>query len=257
MRERPRIAIRPATRAIWRSPMVLVTAAAVLLAVAVIALNMKAAPGPVSGDLAIPPSVYAADMVDGASLGSADARVVMEVWSDFQCPICARLVREQFPGLKTRFVDTGLLRIQARDIAILGHGAPDESLELATGAACAARQDRYWAFHDLAFWNQGGENRGDHSPEFIASLATQAGVDRVAWDACIAAPDTRAGIRTATIEALGRGINATPTIALNGEGPLAGLPDATVLTAKIQALVDAAAAASPAGPATSGGAAAP
>lgn len=236
-RERPRITSRrPAQRPAWQSPFVLVSAAALVVAAVVIAFSIKPAPSAPVGELITPPLTYAADIVDGELLGRADAPVLMEVWADFQCPVCARFDREELATLKTQFVDTGILRIQARDIAFLGTGGFDESLELATGARCAAEQNRYWQFHDLIYWNQGRENRGDHDAGFIAAVADRAGLDRAAWDACIARADVRDGIRAATATALAKGINSTPTIALNGGTPEAGLPDINALTAKIQAL---------------------
>jgi len=213
---------------------------ALVAAGAVIALNQRPAPAPYVGELISPSVVYAADSVDGETLGRADAPVVLEVWSDFQCPVCARLVREQFGTLKAQFVDTGILRIEARDIAILGSGARDESLELATGAACAARQDRYWTYHDIVFWNQGRENRGDHDAEFLAAIADRAELDRAAWDACMAGEEVRSEIKAQTIKGLQAGINATPTLTLNGGTPVAGLPDPAALIAQIQALAGAA-----------------
>jgi protein-disulfide isomerase len=231
---------RPPRRLAWQSPFVLVSAAALVVAAGIILLNQKPAPSTTSDDLITPPLNYAADIVDGEVLGRADAPVTLEVWSDFQCPVCARFVREQFGTLKTGFVDAGILRIVARDIAILGTGDPDESVELATGAACAAVQDRYWAFHDLVFWNQGRENRGDHDAGFLAAVADRAGVDRAAWDSCVAGEEVRTAMRVQTMAALQAGINATPTIALNGVTPVAGLPDAAGLIAQIQALARAA-----------------
>lgn len=240
IRDRSRASTRrPPKRPIWQSPFAVVSAAALVVAVAIIVLNQKPVPSPSTVDLVTPPIAYAADIVDGETLGRAGAPVLMEVWSDFQCPFCARFVREQFGTLKTRFVDAGILRIQARDIAILGTGERDESLELATGAACAAQQNRYWAYHDLVLWNQGRENQGDHSPEFLAAVADRAGVDRTAWDSCVAADDVRNALKTQTTAALRAGINATPTIALNGGTPIPGLPDANALIAAIQELAGA------------------
>ena len=212
------------------------TVAAVVLGAAVVALNTRPQPTTSGGSLFAPPIIYVADIVSGESLGSADAPVVLEVYSDFQCPICARFVRDQFPTLKTQFVDTGILRIESHDIGFLGTGTPDESLELATGARCAGAQDRYWQFHDLVFWNQGGENRGDHDAAYLTAVANRAGVDRTAWDTCMAVGAVRNSVRTDTSKALGAGINATPTLVLNGGAPVAGLPDATALIARIQEL---------------------
>jgi protein-disulfide isomerase len=207
-----------------------------VVAAAIILLNQKPAPTAPVGELITPPLTYAADIMDGEVLGRADAPVLLEVYADFQCPVCARWDREQLGKLKTQLVDAGILRIQARDIAFLGGGAFDESLELATGARCAAEQNRYWPFHDLIYWNQGRENRGDHDAGFIAAVADRAGLDRTAWDACVARQDGRDAVKAATATALARGINSTPTVALNGGTPVAGLPDLNALIAQIQGL---------------------
>ncbi|HSO29922.1 MAG TPA: thioredoxin domain-containing protein [Candidatus Sulfomarinibacteraceae bacterium] len=242
LRDRSRTAARrPANRPAWQSPFALVTAAALVVAVAIIVLGQKPAPPEPTGDLITPPLTYAADIVDGELLGRADAAVLMEVWADYQCPVCARWDREHLGTLKTQFVDTGILRIQARDIAFLGGGEFDESLELAVGARCAAEQNRFWPFHDLVYWNQGRENEGDHNAAFIASLADRSGVDRTAWDACVAGEEVRDSLRADTNVALGKGINSTPTISLNGGTPVPGLPDLNVLVAQIQALAGASA----------------
>jgi protein-disulfide isomerase len=240
IRDRSRPSTRRRKRPVWQSPFVLVSAAALVVAAAIIVLNQKPAPSTTGANLFTPPITYSADILDGEGLGRADAPVVLEVYSDFQCPICARFVREQWATLKSEVVDTGILRIQARDIAIVGTGNPNESIELAVGAACAAKQDKYWQFHDLVFWNQGGENRGDHSPAFIAAVADRAGVDRTAWDECFADDQERSAIQSQTQIALGKGINSTPTLVLNGSTPVPGIPDANQLIAAVKSLAGAA-----------------
>ena len=220
--------------------MVLITVAAVVVGGALILLNRPSTPSTAGVELISPPVIYSADIVNGETLGRADAPVVLSVWSDFQCPICGRFVRDQYATLKTQFIDTGVLRIESHDIAILGSGDPNESLELAVGARCAGEQGRYWQYHDLIFWNQGRENRGDYGPEFLAAVANRAGVDRAAWDKCVAADTVRDAIRTETAAASRQGINSTPTLSLNGSKPIAGLPDAASLIAQIQALAGAA-----------------
>lgn len=248
IRDRARASTRrPPSRPAWQSPFVLVSAAALVVAVAIIVLNQKPAPTNTGGELFTPPITYTAEIVDGESLGRADAPVVMAVYSDFQCPICARLVREEFATLKSELVDAGILRIESRDIAIVGgQDVPNESIDLATGAVCAARQNRYWQFHDLVFWNQGGENKGDHDAAFIAAVANRAGVDMTAWNACIGDGEAQDGVVSATQTALGKGINGTPTLVLNGGTPVAGVPNLDSLIASIRSMAGAAGSPSPA-----------
>ena len=243
---------RHAPRPVWQSPVVLVTGAAVLIGLAIILFARPPEP-PGGAGLIGPPTTYAADLTDGESLGSATAPVVIELYSDFQCPACKLFTTAQLQRLTTEFVVPGTVRIEARDIAFLGTGSPDESLELTAGAACAAEQDRYWQFHDLVFWNQGRENRGDHSADFIARVASAAGVERAAWDACMARADVRPTIEAATTAALAAGIQSTPTLVVNGQA-LVGVQDYDQLAGLIRQLAAAAspAAGSPA-PATSEG----
>jgi protein-disulfide isomerase len=236
--ERPaparRRATRSGTRPVWQSPVVLVTATAILIGIAIIAFARP--PARVTGaDLITPPTSYPANLIDGESLGAATAPVVLELYSDFQCPACKQFVTLQLPRLVTEFVTPGSLRIEARDINLLGKGSVNESLELAAGAACAAAQGRYWQFHDYVFWNQGRENRGDHDAAFIAAVADAVGVNRTDWDTCFARPETRTPITARTTAAFAAGINSTPTLVVNGQ-KFAGVPNYDQLATLIRQL---------------------
>jgi protein-disulfide isomerase len=213
---------------------VIISVVAVLVGAVIIAFGLpKNEP---RGELTIPVMAYTADITDGEVLGSPDAPVVMELYSDFQCPACKLFVTNQLAGLVNDFVKPGILRIEARDLAFIDRGGSEESLRLAIGAACAAEQNRYWQYHDIAFWNQGRENRGDHDAAFIASVADAAGVDRVAWDACIARADLVTAVRTQTSDALSSGISSTPTLIVNGQ-KFVGVPAYADLAAAIEAVV--------------------
>jgi protein-disulfide isomerase len=213
---------------------VLVSAAALVLgAVLVIAALPKGSDD--AGELRIPLTSYEPGLAAGDVLGPASAPVVMEVWSDFQCPACKLFVTGQLKALTDEFVRPGTLRIEARDMAFLGKGSFDESLELAVGAACASEQDRYWQFHDLVFWNQGRENRGDHDTAFIGRVADQAMLDRAAFDACLGRSDVRDEVRSTTAAAAAAGIRSTPTLVVNGQR-IVGVPDYAQLAALIRQL---------------------
>jgi len=209
-------------RPTWQSPVVLVTGAALLIGLAVIVFARPSTPD-TGGELKVPQTAYTADMTDGETLGSASAPVVMQLYSDFQCPACKSFVMQLLPSLVNDFVRLGTLRIEARDLDFLGSGSPNESQELAAGAACAAEQDRYWQFHDYVFWNQGRENRGDHDAAFIAGIADAVEVDRAAWDACMAGGEVRPPITAQTSAAVAAGINSTPTLVINGQR-IVGVP---------------------------------
>jgi protein-disulfide isomerase len=211
----------------WRQPMILITGAAFVFGlVLVVAINLSS-PGqpktPAGAALAAPSNDLQAGQADGAALGSASAPVQILIYSDYQCPICGRLARELLPRLIADFVAAGKVRIEDRAIAFLGSSEPDESLDAAAGAECAGAQNRYWQYHGLLFWNQAGENKGAFSRDRLAAMATASELDVPAWQACFNGSTVRTSVQDATSTALRAGINATPTIVINGQ-KIVGLP---------------------------------
>lgn len=239
--QRKKLVRRAAARPAWQSPLVLTSIGALLVGLAVIfASGAVKLGGP--APLTLPETSYAGIPVDGETVGAATAPVVMEVFSDFQCPACKLFYVSELPSLLRDLVQPGLLRIESKDIDIIDRGSSTESLDLAAGGACAAAQNRYWEYHDLVFWNQGGENRGDHNAAYIARVAQAAGLDMTAFDACLARPDIRQPILDRTQAAAAEGIRSTPTLRINGK-VITGVPDYAQLHAFI---VQLAAQASPA-----------
>ncbi len=102
-----------------------------------------------------------------------------------------------------------------------------------------ADQGRYWPFQDWTFANQSGENKGAYADARLRSIATAAGLDVAAWDACRATGEQQAAVRSDTAQALAGGVNATPTMIL-GRQTIVGLRSATELGLMIEAAAAAA-----------------
>jgi protein-disulfide isomerase len=199
--------------------------------------------GRVSGTLEDPGLNYPAAITDGRTLGNADAPVTLEVWEDYQCPVCARHTLSVEPIIVGQYVNDGTLRIVKHDLAFLGRGDPDESELAASGAVCADRQGMYWPYTHWVYANQDGENAGGFRMERLRAISEAAGLDVEAWDACMADPSVLAEVRASTQEGVGLGVNSTPTMFINGqlvEPP--GLRSAQ----ELGTLIEAAAAAGPA-----------
>jgi protein-disulfide isomerase len=185
-----------------------------VLIVALVAINQL---GPrATGTLKDPGIEYPAALLDGTTIGSADAPVTLEVWEDFQCPVCARHSLSVEPIIVERYVKPGTLRIVHHDLAFLGRGTPDESEVAASGAVCANKQGKYWDYSHWIYANQDGENAGGFRPERVKSIAEAAGVDVTDWDACVADPAVLAEVRASTEQGVGLGVNSTPTMFING-----------------------------------------
>ena len=173
-------------------------------------------------------------LADGRSVGKADAPVTLEVWTDFQCPICGQFAKTVEPALMTKYVTPGVLRIVHHDAAFQGAKSTssyDESVEAGAGARCAADQGRYWPYQDWTFANQSGENEGAYAATRLTAIATAAGLDIGAWQACVATGAAQKAVRTETSQAVAAGVSATPTMRLNGQEivGLRSVPDLSTL----------------------------
>lgn len=209
-----------------------------LVVVAAIALGSGIGPGSgpsASGGLTEPAHLTPTDLASGASLGSASAPVTLDLYEDFQCPVCGRFATTELPQLVTDFVRPGTLRITTHDLEFLDRGTT-ESLDTASAAYCAAQQNRYWPLHDWLYANQAGENLGGFGPDRLRSIETAAGLDLTKLDSCLASGTAATSVRTLTQQTLNSGITVTPTLILNGSQKIAGLPTYEQLATLIRSL---------------------
>lgn len=164
--------------------------------------------------------------------GNPQAAVVIEEYSDFQCPVCARYTREVAPRLDEKYVKTGQVYYIFRYFPFLG----PESFRAAEAAACAAEQGKFWEYEYVLFANQRGENMGWFSDDRLIGFAPRAGLDPAALGDCLRSGKYRDFIRQAAEAGRGRGVRATPTLFINGE-KIEGLYDAVFYETYIDTLL--------------------
>lgn len=226
--------------------MVLVSAAALIGGLCLVAVLVFVGLGRGGPGASIRPAAVGlpvTTLIDGRSMGRADAPVTIDVWADFQCPVCERFATEIEPLLRAEPIAAGTVRLTYRDNAFIG----PESLDAAVAARIAdAQGGAFWRFHDLLYANQGPhENDGSFSRDRLGAMAASLGLDRSAFVAALDDPALVAAVRDETATGLGLGINQTPTLVVNGT-IYTGLPDWTVLSTRIDELAAAAASPSPA-----------
>ena len=166
---------------------------------------------------------------DGNRLGSADAKVVVEYWADYQCPFCSKFARETIPQLMP-MIEDGTVALVHRDYAFIG----PESVDAAVAVSCASREGKYWAMHDAVYAAQNGENEGAFARPRLNAIAASIGLDGAAIEACLDDHDALVGVLADTAEAARIGIVSTPTAIVNGKRFL-GVPDQAELKAAIEA----------------------
>jgi protein-disulfide isomerase len=180
-----------------------------------------AAPGTrTTAGILVPLNGTPTNVAFGRTLGRPDAPVRLIVWSDFQCADCRAFAQGTLPQLITGYVTAGRLRIEFRDLAVVG----PESSAAAAAARCADQQDKFWPYHDVLFANQAAENSGQLGPKRLKEMADALGLDRTKFDACLPGGDLFNAISAETKQGQARGSGVPVldfgTVVLEGSPPL-------------------------------------
>jgi len=149
----------------------------------------------------------------GNSLGDANAPVTMEVYADFQCPICGQFDRGTLKQIEDKYVKTGKVRVLFNHFAFIG----DESTRAAEASECANAQGKFWEFADTLFNNQAGENQGAFADDKLAGFAQQVGLDMTQYKTCMDQHTYLGKVQASSQTAQQRGIDSTPTLFINGQ----------------------------------------
>ncbi len=147
-----------------------------------------------SGDPALPPAY-----------GPNPAKVVVIVFSDFQCPVCGRCtdathqIAEEWPGD---------VRVEFLQLALAMHSNAQNA---AVAALAAQRQGKFWQMHDLLFAHQDALDEAS-----LAGYAAKAGCDPKRYQKDYADPALRKRVADEVAFANVLGARATPAFVVNG-----------------------------------------
>lgn len=187
--------------------MAIVVVAAVVVAALLVVLSQM------GGSEVDVQKLFADVQQNGTTLGSEDAPVTVYVYEDLQCPACARFTRDTLPDLVRDYVEPGEVKVISETIAVLG---PD-SVPAARAALAAGEQDRHWEYSTLFFLNQGRENSGYVTDDFLTNIAEETeGLDLNQWNEARESDSVKSELDVAQASAQDEGIEGTPTIVVSG-----------------------------------------
>jgi len=146
----------------------------------------------------------------GITLGDPKAKVTVVEFADLQCPFCKEFAQQTLPLVVRDYVRSGKVKIEFRSLSFIG----DDSVRAADFAAGAAQQDRLWNFVDLFYFNQGPENSGYATDQFLRKLASA--VPGLNADAALKYDGSQA-LSDADALAQREGVESTPTLLVAGE----------------------------------------
>lgn len=155
--------------------------------------------------------------------GDLDAPVVMETFSDFQCPYCSRFANETMPGLLENQIANGEVVMIFFDFPL--STIHPQAAAAANAARCAGEGGAaaYWAMHDRLFADIGEWSKSSANDVFVR-YAEELGVAHNDFASCLT--EVRYADAIDADFALGqtRGINSTPSFFLNDQPVIGAYP---------------------------------
>ncbi len=205
------------------------TLAAAAVSVAAITLGVWGASS-VSAQEQNPPAAVKTDdkPLPDMAMGNPDAPVTIVEYSSLSCPHCAEFHKEVLPELKSEYIDTGKVRYIVREFPL-----NDAALAGSVIARCLD-PSRYFAFINLLFSRQAdwAFQKGDAITP-LKAFAKQAGLPEDKINQCLTDMALQKKILDIRDRGDKEGVNATPTLFVNGK-PIKGAATLQVLAAAMK-----------------------
>jgi protein-disulfide isomerase len=155
--------------------------------------------------IALEPPRVQVEVGDEIVRGAQNAPVTVVLYSDFQCPFCAR-ARSTVEDLTARYKEK--VRVVFRNYPLPMH--TDAGLA-AEAALCAHEQGQFWQMHDALFAHQNAL-----SPADLRRYAGDIGLKEPSFSECLASRRHEKTWQATTRQASDLGIVSTPTFLVNG-----------------------------------------
>src|SRR3954467_8680507 len=145
-------------------------------------------------------------------LGKADAPIAIIEYASLTCPHCADFNKEIMPELKARYVDTGKAKVVFRDFPL------DQMALRASMLARCAPADKYFAFIDVLFQQQGTWATAKDPMAALEQLGKLGGVPSDKFQACMADQKLADSVLSERLRGANEfKVEGTPTLFVNGK----------------------------------------
>jgi protein-disulfide isomerase len=155
---------------------------------------------------------------NGNTLGNPKAPVTMQYFGDLECPICKDFTLGALPKLIDKYVKTGKLKIEYRNLETATR-EPETFRTQQVAAMAAGKQQKAWDYIELFYHQQGTEDTGYVTENYLQELAKQVpSLNLTEWTA---ARNDATFVNTITSDAQAAnssGFNGTPSFLVGKSG---------------------------------------
>jgi protein-disulfide isomerase len=170
-------------------------------------------------------------MAGAPSRGPANAPIVIQEFSDFQCPFCSRAESTMNDLMKAY---PGKVKLVWRNMPLSFHDHAHLAAEAAMEAQAQKGNDAFWKLHDLMY-----ENQKDLSRETLDGYAKKLGLDMTKWANALDQGTHKAAVDKDAKLGSDASVSGTPAFFINGYFLSGAQPFAKFRRVVDQALSDA------------------
>lgn len=193
-----------------------IIAAVALVAVAGIGIGIQSERNPTVGNIATPAGSVGEHGTAGIQFGPADAKVTIDVYEDFLCPICKDF-EAQSGSTIVELYKGGTAKVRYHTVAFLNRFSTTKySTRSANAAACTADSKVFPLFHDQLFAGQPPEGSAGLNDNQLIELARGVGANEQEFADCVTDGKYNDWVDAITDAASRAGVTGTPTVLVNG-----------------------------------------
>lgn len=146
------------------------------------------------------------------SIGSPTAPVTVVEYASMTCGHCATFHKQVYPHLKTKYIDTGKVRLILREFPL------DPLAAAAFMLARCAPEDKYFDMVSLFFDSQPVWTRTEQPVDALFNLSKQAGFTQESFKQCLTNQTLLDGVNAVKDRGAEKfKVDATPTFFVNGQ----------------------------------------
>ena len=161
----------------------------------------------------IPATTSASDGYAISFNGDLKNLPVVDIYEDFQCPVC-----QQFEALNGEYINTLIedkkAIVKFHTLSFIG----PESVRAANAAACSNDENKFLDFH-LGLWaNQpAAENSSEWTNDRLIAIGEAAGLTSSTFKSCVKDMKYEGWVSKVAEAGSKAGVNSTPTVFVNGK----------------------------------------
>ncbi|GAA3790501.1 hypothetical protein GCM10022226_06910 [Sphaerisporangium flaviroseum] len=169
-----------------------------------------------AGRLTAPIHVPAGATEGGDGIVVGDGPVIVDAYIDFQCPFCKQFELTSGPTLD-QLVENRRITVVYHPMAFLDAASTNQySSRAASASGCASDQGMFMEYAYGLFVNQPPEGGPGLSDDELIELGTTVGITDPVFEACVRRHTYIEWAAYVTARAVQRGVNATPTVFVQG-----------------------------------------